>query len=80
MLVISGVPVYFSDVIAVLVPALRCPSFLSCSAVVNMLHFHAGRGEPEDSAGPEDSFGGSAVGSEERGGEEERAPAALHQR
>lgn len=40
----------------------------------------AGRGEQEDSAGPEDSFGGSAVGGEERGGEEERAPAAVHQR
>lgn len=42
--------------------------------------FHAGRGEQEDSPGPEDGFGGSAVGGEERGGEEERAPAAVHQR
>lgn len=44
------------------------------------LCFHTGRGEQEDSAGPEDSFGGCAVGGEERRGEEERAPAAVHQR
>lgn len=41
---------------------------------------HTGRGEQEDSPGHEDSFRGSAVGSEERRGEEERAPAAVHPR
>lgn len=58
-------------------------SFLNLSRLVLThcrLRVPAGRGEPEDSTGPEDSFGGSAVGSEERGGEEERAPAAVHQR
>lgn len=35
------------------------------------VELYLGRGEPEDSAGPEDGFGGSAGRGEERGGEEE---------
>lgn len=44
------------------------------------LCINAGWGEQEDSAGPEDGSGGGAGRGEERGGEEERAPAAVHQR
>ncbi len=55
-------------------------NFEACQFTCLILCVHAGRGEQEDSAGPEDGFGGSAVGVEERGGEEERPPAAVHQR
>lgn len=54
--------------------------FSDSDSMCCQLCFHAGRGEQEDSAGPEDGFGRSAGRGEKRGGEEERAPAAVYQR